>query len=260
MRLTYRAIVTSFIMIMGVVLANSLVEAAPVPNTIVIPLVLNVGPQWIYPQETFETLPVESAPTDRPAEDHADLNLSLRSYEETQAYIGLVNYNGGVDGNAPDLRGLLAGFAIPSFTSIYRVYDWNWDTNSCGELITYPDVTLLGLAVDPGAAVFVPPSGYSISGDYGFEVLVLYASESRITLKYTGEDNVVSGYTLHIENVAVHPDLLALYEACNAEGRETLPALREGQCFGVANGDELGIAIRDSGTFMDPRSLKDWWQ
>ena len=104
----------------------------------------------------------------------------------------------------------------------------------------------------------VPTSGYNI-GD-GYQVLVLYASTDRITLKYIREDNVVSGYTLHVEGICVEPGLLALYESLNAAGRQRLPALRGGQAFGRAHDMEVGVAIRDHGTFMDPRSRKDWWR
>lgn len=30
--------------------------------------------------------------------------------------------------------------------------------------------------------------------------------------------------------------------------------------IGTAIGNELGVAIRDTGSLMDPRSRKDWWQ
>jgi len=89
---------------------------------------------------------------------------------------------------------------------------------------------------------------------------VLYVAPTRVTLKYTADDNVVEGYTLHVENVCVDPALLALYEASEAGGRSRLPALRPGQPFARALGSEIGIAIRDRGSFMDPRSRKDWWQ
>jgi hypothetical protein len=81
----------------------------------------------------------------------------------------------------------------------------------------------------------------------------------RMTIKYTREDNVVSGYTLHLEHVCPEPRLLALYQNCNARGRLRLPALRSGHALGRAQGGELVVAIRDNGDFMDPRSGKDWW-
>jgi hypothetical protein len=109
----------------------------------------------------------------------------------------------------------------------------------------------------PGETLHVPGSGYTIGS--GYEVLVLYAAEDRITLKYTREDNVVVGYTLHLEGICVEPSLLALYRARNVAGREQLPALRARQAFGRAVGGEVGVVIRDSGAFMDPRSRNDWW-
>jgi len=116
---------------------------------------------------------------------------------------------------------------------------------------------MLGLDAGPWAAVYVPPSGYDIGE--GYAVLVLYANAERVTLKYTREDNVVRGYTLHLEGLMVHPTLLAVYEAADAAGRSALPALRAGDVVGLARNGEVRVAIRDSGRFMDPRSRKDWW-
>ncbi len=89
---------------------------------------------------------------------------------------------------------------------------------------------------------------------------MLYAAPDRITLKYTRNDNVVQGYTLHVEGLCVDPPLLNLYRSRNAAGRGQLPALQPGQAFARAAGATVGVAIRDSGTFMDPRSCKDWWR
>ena len=210
------------------------------------------------PGESYSTLSVDSPPTDRPAELHADLNLALRSYAPVDEYKGLVDYGGGTDPSAPQLTGLFAAKRVPVFGAVYRVYDWNWGCNCRGAPITTPEVTLAGLGVIPGEAIHVPPSGYGIGS--GYTVLVLYASPDRITLKYTREDNVVRGYTLHVENICVEPDLLGLYQSSNSAGRRHLPALRAGQAFGRARRGPMGLAIRDNGSFMDPRSRKDWWR
>jgi len=210
------------------------------------------------PGVQYSALAVDGPPTDRLAEQHADLNLALRGYEVTTAYRGLVNYGGGDDPKAPQLNTLFADQRVPAFPTVYRVYDWNWDCNCRGSLLTQWEVTLAGMSVAPGEMLSLPDSGYNLGS--GFEALVLYASEERITLKYTREDNVVEGYTLHIENVCVEPSLLALYRAWNDAGRGKLPALRGLQPFGRARGGEIGVAIRDAGTFMDPRSRQDWWQ
>jgi len=207
--------------------------------------------------ESYGELDVIAPPTDRPADQHADLNLGLRGYAQTIATQSLVSYNGYSDSSAPQLSGLFSDNRRPAFRTLYRVYDWNWDCNCRGNLITTWPVTLAGLAVTPGELIRVPDSGYSIGS--GYEVLVLYASTNRVTLKYTRTDNVVSGYTLQIENICVDPNLLAHYQSWNAAGRGHLPALRPGQAVGRATGNEIGVAIRDTGSFMDPRSRNDWW-
>lgn len=221
-----------------------------------LPLVSRLDPCGPIPDESYDVLLVLPPPTDRPAEVHADLNLALRGYELTSACLGLVD-GGGTDPKAPQLPGLFADDRTPAFSNVYRVHDWDWNCNCRGGLIAYPEVTLAGFEVAPGETIHVPSSGYDIGG---YEVLVLYASAERITLKYTREDNVVYGYTIHVENVCVEPSLLALYEYWNDAGRGYLPALRAGQAFGRASGSEIRVAIRDTGTFMDPRVRGDWWQ
>ncbi len=210
------------------------------------------------PGVSYGTLDPEGGPTDRPAEQHADLNLALRGYEPTNAYAGLVVYNTPHDPGAPQLNTLFADQRLPTFPGVYQVYDWDWDCNCRAGLAPDPEVTLIGMGVAPGEVLHMPDSGYDIGS--GYEALVLYASEERITVKYTREDNVVYGYTLHVENICVEPSLLALYVAWNNAGRGRLPALRSGQPFGRARGSAIVVAIRDTGTFMDPRSRYDWWR
>ncbi|OQY21759.1 MAG: hypothetical protein DRJ03_13200 [Chloroflexi bacterium] len=227
-----------------------------VTTYVYLPLVSRFDPCAPIPGESYDVLSVPPPPTDRPAEVHADLNLSMRGYELTSAYLGLVN-GGGTDPKAPQLPGLFADDRTPTFSNVYRVHDWDWDCNCRGGLIASPEVTLAGFEVSPGETIHVPASGYDIGG---YEVLVLYASAERITLKYTREDNVVYGYTIHVENVCVEPSLLTLYQSWNDAGRGSLPALQAGQAFGRARDSEIQVAIRDTGTFMDPRIRGDWWQ
>ena len=210
------------------------------------------------PGEEYTTLDVEGPPTKRPAEDHPDLNLALRGYRIADTGAELVYYGTGDDPRAPQLRGLFADGRLPTFTTGYRVYDWDWVSDCRGRLLADRAVTLAGLRVDPGETIHVPNSGYEIES--GYEVLVLYASEERITLKYTREDDAVYGYTLHVEGVCVEPRLLALYRTQNEAGRAELPALRAGQAFGRARGNEIGVAIRDTGRFLAPNSKGDWWR
>ncbi len=210
--------------------------------------------------ETYNSVAVISPPTNPPAEIHPDLNLAMRGYISTTAYLGLVNYGGVSDLNAPQLYGLFSDQRTGVFHAAYQVYNWDWANNRRGGVITDYPVTLAGLAVTPTEIIHVPTSGYDIGRQpTGYAVMVLYASENRITLKYTREDNVILGYTIHLENICVDQNLLTLYRSLNAAGRARLPALFAGQGVGRALTNELGVAIRDTGAFMDPRSRNDWW-
>jgi uncharacterized protein YgiM (DUF1202 family) len=209
------------------------------------------------PGEIYGQILITSAPTDPAAASHADLNLALRGYAPADAPGELIDLAGGSDPGAPQLRWLFGDRREPAITGAYQVYGWDWGVNARGPVITDPEVTLLGLGTTPGEIISLPAGG-SDMGE-GRRALVLYASPERITLKYTPDDNVVSGYTVHIENVCVEPTLLALYEQLNDAGRGALPALRAGQPLGRATGSELGVVVRDNGSFMDPRSRKDWW-
>lgn len=230
--------------------------AAPAAR-VYLPLVMRRLTSPGQPPVRYETLPVFSAPTDRPAEEHPDLNLALRGYAPTDAARSLVDYGGATDDHAPRLTGLFSPPRTPQIRGVYRVYAWDWSGDAPGAPIASPPVTLIALQATRGEALHLPPSGYDIGS--GYQALVLYAAPHRLTLRYTREDNVVTGYTLHIEGLDVHPALLATYRAADAAGRGSLPALRAGQAVGVAADAEIGVAIRDAGTFMDPRSRKDWW-
>lgn len=206
--------------------------------------------------EDYDTITIEGEPEARPAAEHPDLNLAVRGYEPVDAFRGLVDYGGAADPFAPQLVGLLG--RAPEVRGTYQVHTWDWERTARGAPITSPPVTFITLGAGSNAIVRVPNSGRTIGDSY--QVLVLYADMERITLKYTREDNVVEGYTLHLEGVRVVPDLLTLYRQADAAGRERLPALRAGQAVGWAVGDAIGVAIRDQGSFLDPRSRKDWWR
>lgn len=214
---------------------------------------------------SYDLIPVSGPAADRPDYLHGDLNLALRGYNETFADNGLVGYNGGTDSNAPQLAGLFNPNQFPSISSVYQVNNWDW---GCGEIgcaagpITDWEVTLIGLPATRGQEIFIPERGPSIyAGDY--KAMVLYAEEKRITLAYTRQDTVAQGYAVHLEDVCVDPNLLALYrQQIGPNGfRATnqLPVLRNDQSLGTAAGDEIKVVIRDTGKFMDPRSCKDWW-
>lgn len=208
------------------------------------------------------TVLTPASPTDPPAANHPDKNLALRGYITTTAYLGLVNLYGGVpDPAAPQLAGLFADNRVPTISHVYQVYDWDWSCNCRGAPLNSYEVTLAGMSTKPGETILVPGSGYDIGRlPSGYAVMVLYAGSNRLTLKYTRDDDVIHGYTIHLEGIGIDPDLQALYDATNAAGRVRLPALYTGQGLGHALGNEIKVAIRDTGTFLDPRSHLDWWQ
>lgn len=214
------------------------------------------------PGAPYGTVAVLSAPANPPAEINPDINLAMRGYTTTTGTLGLIDLPSTVDPSAPQLYRLFVNNRVSVFKAVYQVYDWDWTCNCRGAPIADPPVTLAGFQVGVGESICAPGSGYDIgrSPATGYSMMVLYASANRITLKYTRDDNVVSGYTLHVENINVDPDLLSLYQAMNAAGRSRLPALFAGQPIGRAISTELGVAIRDTGSFLDPRSRLDWWQ
>lgn len=230
-----------------------------------LPLVSVVGEVTPTPMPTstavFAAIPVQGPPLDRPAAEHADVNLALRSYVTTTGSLTLLDIGGDTDVDAPQLAGLFSPPRRPAFTNVYQVYDWNWSCvpSGCrGDPISNPAVTLLAMTVTPGEPLFIPTRGPQIYVG-GYKVLVLYAEETRITLTYTREDTAARGYVVHLEELLVDPALLALYRAKNAAGRQELPALHNNERFANASGPTLKVVIRDTGSFMDPRSRKDWW-
>jgi hypothetical protein len=119
----------------------------------------------------------------------------------------------------------------------------------------------------------VPISGYDIGA--GMEVIILFADEDSVTLRYTREDTSASGgYTVHIDNICTDTNLLAKYNALDAANGPRyvyvppanrpysydLPQLPAGKTLGTARGSQIIVAIVDTGAFMDPRSCNEWWQ
>lgn len=225
-------------------------QPTPEPSTVAV--------EAAIPGARYGKLAINGNPTDRPAAEHGDINLKLRGFTPTQSTVGLIDMNGPTDHRAPQLSGLFADKRSAQVSNVYRGHDWDWGSNSRGAPLTEYDVHVVGLRSQAGETVHVPSAGYDLGE--GYQVLVLYASPERLTLKYTREDTVATGYAMHLENVHTEPSLLALYEQMNAQGRRELPAVRAGQAIGRARGEEIQVAIRDTGRFMDPRVRKDWWR
>ncbi len=190
---------------------------------------------------------------------HVDMNLLARSWRKVSATKGLVTINGPTDYKPPpSLHTLFMDNRVPGFSNTYQVQNWDWGCNCFKGHITSPQVTLAGMVVKAGEVLRAPHSGYHIGG--GKTAMVLYAGQGAITLKYTREDDVVKGYTVHLAGICVEPSLQALYNSSPAAGRKQLPALASKEPLGRAAGGEIRVSIRDTGAWMDPRSKKDWWQ
>lgn len=216
----------------------------------------------------------------RPGALHADKNIALRGYTQNLSLglrYDLVDYGSNTEVQPPQLATLFQPARVPAFSGLYQVYNWIWApspaTGGPGTIISTPPVTALLLEAEPGENVYIPASGFDIGA--GKEVIVLYADEDTIALRYTREDSSGSpGYTLHIDGFCTDPNLIALYQAldnpagprydyvppANRPYSYDLPALAAGEATGKTLDGRLFIAISDTGAFQDPRSCQDWWQ
>jgi|DewCreStandDraft_4_1066084.scaffolds.fasta_scaffold00426_74 hypothetical protein len=189
-----------------------------------------------------------------PAAQNYDINpITIRGYTLFSATKGFINLNPQPDDdpNAPQLYYILN--KNPVFNNLYKIGRAPWDPPT----LPY-EVHIVELAANPNDPIRVPEAGSSVL-PCGKDVIVLFADQNNITLKYTQDDTVTGGYTLHISDICVDPELLKLYQQ-NSQTRNFLPALQRNDILGIAKTNEIKVAIRDSGTFMDPRSKKDWWQ
>lgn len=199
----------------------------------------------------YSLIPIHGERDSRPAAEHGDLNLKLREPQPIQGELGLVDIkDAGIDSNAPKLAGIFE----PKFVNLYAIHDWDWNCNCPGPLIEDPHVVLVGIATTPGQPVFIPTKEQDIYEGKYYAVL-LYADEDSMTFVYEREGTVATGYSVHYLGLHTDPNLLALYRESKGN---MLPGLTLDTPVGVA-GDELIVAIRDRGTFLDARSRKDWW-
>lgn len=218
------------------------------------------------PGASYASIPVD--PYDQPDRidsQNADLNLELRGYVLTSCAncsLGLVDYGGLTHDYTPHLANLFSPARVPIFLAAYQVNGWQWlpppnPGYRLGPLTTWP-VTLIWMATSTNEIIHLPyRNGDIYQGNWNAQVL--YATDDQITFVYTRKGNVITGYTVHIVNIWVDPQLVKLYQDCNDAGRYNLPALANGQPFGRAKAGGIGVAICDTGNFMDPRSRKDWW-
>jgi len=197
------------------------------------------------------------------AEGSPDLNLNLRGWYQVDEPLHFVTYPGP---EPPDrqhallLSNVVPGSAEASFVATYQVNEWDWLGCNCPvprSRTPYP-VTMLGLLSRPGQPVYIAARDLPVSPE-GMTAMVMYADANQLALTYTSEDRVDIGYMVHLVNICVDPALVALYRRLDSEGRHQLPAAYNNTVVGTALDSEVDVVVRDTGSFMDPRSGLDWW-
>lgn len=198
----------------------------------------------------------------KPAASDPDVNIKLRQFAKVPGTLDLINFVHDIDA-APQLCQLFSsdGSTKTAFTALYGVGLYNGGIDGTGKMEQDPP-HLAGFEVSRGQTIHAPPlTAYGGGGiGNGYAAMVIYADDNSLTLKYTLEDDVVSGYAIHIIGISVAPNLKSLYDQANADGRWYLPGVTGGQVLGKASGQELWVSIRDTGQFMDPRWRNDWWK
>ncbi len=206
------------------------------------------------PSTSTESYGVGSVPNPDPnAHSNPDTVLSLKGWEPFAGDLGLVTY-GYPAGEPPDPRAPQLGTILnngPEFRALYQIR--NYDPANYNN-----PPHLAGLSSDVGQIVLAPENGYDIGGGYQYKVI--YATQNELTMNVLGTDYAIEGYSMHFVDMCVDPNLVALYTKLHNEGRRFLPAVKKGQRLGVAKSSEVKVAIRDSGSYLDPRSKLDWWQ
>ena len=201
---------------------------------------------------SYDLLPIEGERESRPGELHGDLNLKLRDPQPINVELSLVDIPGsGIDPDAPKLSSVFE----PNFVNAYTIHNWDWGCDCKGALLQEEHLVLVGIKTTPGEPVFIPSKSQDIYGGK-YYAMVLYAAEDTLTFVYARTGTVVEGYTVHYLGLHTDPNLVALYQ--ESQGNE-LPALTLDTPVGIAT-DELIVAIRDNGKFLDARSRKDWWE
>ncbi|MDX1522399.1 MAG: hypothetical protein R3264_12305 [Anaerolineae bacterium] len=199
----------------------------------------------------YELIPLSGQRSTTPPDEDGDLNLALREPTPIDIDLGLVDIDeAGIDPDAPNLGNIFSA----DFLAAYAVHEWDHSCPCVGNLIEDGKAILVGIDTTPGDLVRIPTRDEDIYQGK-FVAVLLYASEDSVAFSYSREGTVANGYTIHYLGLETDPNLLALYR--NSDGNE-LPGLTVDSPLGIAT-DELIVAVRDNGTFLDARSRKDWW-
>ena len=203
------------------------------------------------------------APAARATDDPFDLILENRNYEPISGYQDYIYdfiHEQDPQATPPQLNTLIENNGQPEITSLYQIHDWDGGYYNLAHVPEgYVYAPVVGFGTTLGQNILVPESGYDIGG--GYEVMILYADADSITFDYGNSGSLAdAGYTIHLENFQVDPRIVALYNQTMMAGGNELPVLAAGAPLGQASGNEVLVAIRDTGSFMDPRWVLDWWR
>jgi len=198
----------------------------------------------------------DSRSTDTSRRDIRLFNGRQLTIAENQT-IGLIDIDGPTDNVAPYLPSM--GISAQDISSVYTL---------TGEFACITPVNLIGIRTSSGQEIRLPQAGYNPYGGSNGQATIVYADCDEITLVYAKFDGIQfqngsSGpYTLHLKGLQVDQNIIDAYQLTrqNFVGTRELPFLNAGQRFGVGSGGEMIVGIRDTGTLMDPRTRKDWWQ
>lgn len=192
---------------------------------------------------------------DIPAVQDADIKLSVRGWIDSPEPRTLLDNIGGDNdrGRGPQLNTIMED-STPNITGVFQV-NYPDGTPIVKDERSNWGVTLMELGT--GSDILAPKIGYDIGG--GFNYTVLYADNNELTLKATLEDSAAYGYTLHFVDLNVKQEIVDAYVANEKDRENSLVAMPCGFKIGTAKDSKFKVAVADTGTFMDPRVRKDWW-
>lgn len=222
----------------------------------------------------YGTVGVVGEKTGIPAAQAPDMNVNLRGKVAITGIKDLIaspNTGSLVDPRAPKICTMFTPMRKPEISNLYAIHKIGTDGRTVLDALEARQPAAISFKTTANEQIKMPATGvlsgntlqnpYNIGG--GYEAMVQYADNDSIFLHVSSHDvnhiDGVEGYAMHITNINTDPALVSLYQSLNSQGRNALPAVKANQVLGTAKGGEVTVYIRDSGDFLDPRWIADWW-
>ena len=201
--------------------------------------VISTPPKYVCPATSaahFDAIPVLPPPTDRPAAQHADLNLACAVTKRAAVFSDWLTTAAARTRTRHNSANSSAPATCYTMTAVYQVYDWNWPANCRGGLITNPPVTLIALGDESrrSSAHSQPRMQTSTRARTARWCCTPRSTASLSSIRATTTWWPGTPYTWRTS---------ALTRTCwrctgqaIGQGRASLPALRNGETLGVAGG------------------------